>query len=110
MMKQSLPHLGGTSLRGSGYIDLVVLWKHLVQDHPFVFPFAGELHNSRTRILWSLEKNEIYLTVANVSVTQNCDVKQGKLNTDKICVSENYVLQLVMYFSAILCQHNSYKH
>lgn len=42
MMKQSLPHLGGASLSGSGYIDLVVLWQKLVQDHPFVFPFADE--------------------------------------------------------------------
>ncbi|XP_021932280.1 exonuclease mut-7 homolog isoform X2 [Zootermopsis nevadensis] len=42
MMKRSLPHLGGTSLSGKGYIDLVVLWKKLIQDHPFVFPYTVE--------------------------------------------------------------------
>jgi hypothetical protein len=42
MMKRSLPHLGGTSLSGTGYVDLIVLWKKLIQDHPFVFPYTGE--------------------------------------------------------------------
>jgi hypothetical protein len=100
MMKQSLPHLGEASFSGSGYIDLVVLWQKLVQDHPFVFPFAGELQSSHTHILWSLDKYKIYLTVRNVMVIRNCDGKPGKLNAVRICVSANYVLQL---FSELYC-------
>ena len=42
MMKSSLPHLGGVTLGGAGYVDLAVLWRKLVQKHHFVFPYTGE--------------------------------------------------------------------
>jgi hypothetical protein len=42
MMKSSLPHLGGVTLSGAGYIDLAVLWGKLVQKHNFEFPHTGE--------------------------------------------------------------------
>lgn len=42
MMKSTLPHLGGVTFGGAGYIDLAVLWRKLVQKHNFVFPYTGE--------------------------------------------------------------------
>lgn len=42
MMMSSLPHLGGMTLGGAGYLDVAVLWRKLVRDHHFVFPYTGE--------------------------------------------------------------------
>ncbi|XP_069688373.1 exonuclease mut-7 homolog isoform X2 [Periplaneta americana] len=54
MMQRALPHLGASSLSGAGYIDLVVLWRKLTLDYPFVFPYTdddGASGESLTRLV-----------------------------------------------------------
>ncbi|XP_076171130.1 exonuclease mut-7 homolog isoform X2 [Ptiloglossa arizonensis] len=44
VMRVSLPALSNVKMYGEGYLDIVVLWKKLVDDYKFVFPHKGDDH------------------------------------------------------------------
>ncbi|XP_067212530.1 exonuclease mut-7 homolog [Linepithema humile] len=42
VMRNSLPIISSVKMHGQGYLDLMHLWKKLVEEHNFVFPYKGD--------------------------------------------------------------------
>ncbi|XP_012279441.1 exonuclease mut-7 homolog [Orussus abietinus] len=42
MMRESLPAMSNVKACGQGYVDMLQLWRKLVQEHKFEFPFKGD--------------------------------------------------------------------
>lgn len=56
IMKETLPGFHKIKLTGRGFMDLIVLWKSLIADHNFVFPYSslpdsGSTSESLTRLI-----------------------------------------------------------
>lgn len=42
VIRNSLPALSSIKTHGQGYLDLILLWRKLVEEYNFVFPYKGD--------------------------------------------------------------------